>query len=185
MPERGLGLLYPDRKRCRACRRYFGFLVVDGLYDSYECAGRPRPEDTPPDLWPREHYVPKPGGVRQPKAVFFTERAAQRAAERHGKEAYRCSFCRDWHIGSRNPIITTDTGWIVHSGALDTYDQAYRATGDRASALDVLFELALAEDRRRSPRRTLDLAAPPAPRSGCRPLGCACAGGLGYCSGDS
>lgn len=34
-------------------------------------------------------------------------------------------------------------------------------------------------------RRTIDLAVPGAARSGCRPLGCACAGGLGYCSGDS
>lgn len=146
MSERGLGLLYPDRKRCRACRRYFGFLVVDGLYDSYECAGRPRPEDTPPDLWPREHYVPKPGGVRQPKAVFLTERAAQRAAERHGKEAYRCGFCGDWHIGSRSPLITTDTGAVVNVHALEAFELAYRATGDRASALALLTEEAHRED---------------------------------------
>lgn len=149
---RGPSWLYPDRKRCRTCRQYFGFLVVDGLYDSYECAGRPRPEDTPPDLWPREHYVPRPGGERRPKAVFLTEKAAQRAAERHGKEAYRCSFCRDWHIGSRNPIVTTDTGWIVHSGALEAFDRAYRATGDRASAMALLAEEARIEDERRSRR---------------------------------
>lgn len=182
---RGPSWLYPDRKRCMTCRQYFGFLVVDGLYDSYECAGRPRPEDTPPDQWPREHYVPRPGGVRQPKAVFLTERAAQRAAERHGKEAYQCGFCRNWHIGSRSPVMVTVTGAIVNANALATYNRAYAATGDRASALGVLFELALADDRRRSPRRTVDLAAPPAPRSGCRPLGCACAGGLGYCDGDA
>jgi len=32
--------------------------------------------------------------------------------------------------------------------------------------------------------RTIDLSSPPSPRSTCRPLGCACAGGLGYCDGD-
>lgn len=150
MSERGLGLLYPDRKRCRRCRRYFGFLVVDGLYDSYECAGRPRPEDTPPDLWPREHYVPRPGGERRPKAVFLSQGAAERAATRHGKEAYRCGFCGDWHIGSRSPLITTDTGAVVNRHALEAYELAYRATGDRASALARLTEEARAEDARRS-----------------------------------
>lgn len=149
---RGPSWLYPDRKRCMTCRQYFGFLVVDGLYDSYECAGRPRPEDTPPDQWPREHYVPMPGGVRQPKAVFLSERAARRAGERHGKDAYRCGFCRNWHIGTRSPVITTATGAIVNRHALEAYESAYRATGDRASALARLYVEAVAEDARRSGR---------------------------------
>lgn len=90
------------------CRQYFGFLVVDGLYDSYKCAGRPTPDDTPPDLWPREHYVPKPGGERQPKAVFLSERSAQRAGKRHGKSAYMCGFCKFWHIGTLYSITAVD-----------------------------------------------------------------------------
>lgn len=150
MSRRGLAWLYPDRKRCMTCRRYFGFLVVDGLYDSYECAGRPNPDDTPPDLWPREHYVPRPGGERRPKAAFLSEKAAQRAAERHGKEAYRCGFCGDWHIGSRSPLITTDTGAVVNVHALEAFELAYRAAGDLASTMARLYVEAVAEDRRRS-----------------------------------
>lgn len=88
-------------------------------------------------------------------------------------------------MSDQREIIVTVTGWIVNAGAMETFDRAYWATGDRASAMALLAEEARIEDRRRFPRRTLDLAAPPAPRSGCRPLGCACAGGLGYCDGDA
>jgi hypothetical protein len=77
-----------------------------------------------------------------------------------------------------------DTGAVVNVHALEAFELAYRAAGDLASTMARLYVEAVAEDRRRFPRRTLDLAAPPAPRSGCRPLGCACAGGLGYCDGD-
>lgn len=115
--------------------------------------------------------------------------------------------------------VVTATGWIVNRHAVEAYNLAYRVTGDRASALGVLYLEAQTEDRDRDraraardagrclnpahlhgpsapvtecrtpdpygQRRTIDLAVPGAARSGCRPLGCACAGGLGYCSGDS
>lgn len=96
---RGQALLYPDRKRCLACRRYFGFLVVDGLYDSWECAPRGRPSDNPED-WPREHYVPLPGGVKREKHSYWYRSGAERAADRQGKGAYRCGYCRNYHIGT-------------------------------------------------------------------------------------
>lgn len=40
--------LYPNRKRCLACRSYFGFIVVDGLFCSYRCAGIPKPNGKTP-----------------------------------------------------------------------------------------------------------------------------------------
>lgn len=96
---RGQAWRYPERKRCLACRRYFGFLVVDGLYDSWECAPRGRPSDNPDD-WPREHYVPMPGGVRREKHSYWTLQEAERVAARHDKDAYQCGYCLQWHIGS-------------------------------------------------------------------------------------
>lgn len=101
--QRGQALLYPERKRCLACRRYFGFLVVDGLYDSWECAGR-HPLSSNPDDWPREHYVPeRPWRPKREKHAWLTLTEAERVASKFNKEAYQCGFCCKYHIGSRNP----------------------------------------------------------------------------------
>lgn len=100
MRRRGPAWVFPDRKRCMTCRRYFGFTVIDGLYDSWGCAGRTDPDLAPPEDWPREHYVPQAGGGRKPKRAFLEERKARRAATRNRKEAYRCGYCGQWHIGS-------------------------------------------------------------------------------------
>lgn len=104
---RGLLHIYPDRKRCYRCRSYFGFVVVDGLYDSYECAGRPDP-DADPELWPRQHYKWR-NGQKVAKNVFEDGRAAELAARsqtgRTSKlySAYVCGWCGRWHIGSLRP----------------------------------------------------------------------------------
>lgn len=91
-------LLYPVRQRCRKCRRFFGPLVVDGLYDSWECAGRTPPEQES-ESWPREHFrwsVPWWQGRQSKveKAAFETE--AEALAEPN-KTAYVCSYCHKWH----------------------------------------------------------------------------------------
>lgn len=103
----GAALLFPERKRCRTCRSYFGFVVIDLMYDSYICAGRPDPWNTPPDEWPREHrsWRRRWDGKRLivPKADWGTWRRAERAAKKRGKTAYRCTFCNGLHIGSTNP----------------------------------------------------------------------------------
>lgn len=93
---------YPDRKRCYRCRSYFGFLIVDGLYDSFECAGRPDP-DADPERWPREHFSWS-NGERRRKRSWASERAAGSAARKRDKSAYRCGWCGGWHIGSLRPV---------------------------------------------------------------------------------
>lgn len=103
MNARGPALLYPDRKRCFTCRQRFGFVVVDGLYDSWECAPRGRPSSDPDD-WPREHYSWQVGRVKQEKRDWLTQKAAERAAKQQGKEPYKCGYCLGWHIGKRNPV---------------------------------------------------------------------------------
>lgn len=104
-------LIYPRRKRCRACRAYFGFLVVDGMYCSYACAGRPKPDESTRNDWPRQHYKlarPRYGSlefgkvswIKVEKKAFPNQRIADLEAKRCGKQAYRCSYCNRWHIGS-------------------------------------------------------------------------------------
>jgi hypothetical protein len=97
---RGKAWVYPDRQRCIVCRACFGFLIVDGLYDSWECAGRVDPDAVPPEQWPREHYVPMPGGVRRPKVAWLDPDDARRYAGQYGKDVYRCGYCGQWHLGT-------------------------------------------------------------------------------------
>lgn len=96
---RGEALKYPERVRCLKCGRFFGPLVIDGLYDSYECAGRKDPADVPEAEWPRKHYYPKEGR-RIPKRAFNGPEEGSRLARLLGKDLYPCDFCGQWHIGT-------------------------------------------------------------------------------------
>lgn len=99
-------LLYPDRKRCRKCRSYFGFLIVDRLYCSYACAGVPAPplwDPNNPLIYPRKcrTAIPPYTDTWKPKQRFDTPEEAEKALlQAPGKEVYHCDFCRHWHIGS-------------------------------------------------------------------------------------
>lgn len=90
--------LYPERMRCRRCRRYFAWLVVDRLYDTYECAGRPHPYFTRP--WSREH-VTRQG--EEKRAFFWPEdpEIAKVLAGDRTLGVYQCSQCGNWHVGHK------------------------------------------------------------------------------------
>lgn len=92
-------VLYPMRKRCRRCRRFFGPLVVAGLWCSYHCAGHPVPSDDPAE-WPRHHLVPS--RPPKPKRQYLSE--AEAAARPHGA-VYLCWYCLTWHISSPKPEV--------------------------------------------------------------------------------
>jgi hypothetical protein len=62
--------LYPDRQRCLACRRFFGFTVIDRLYCSYLRAGVKPPGDDPNE-----------------------------APRKKNTDAYYCDYCHHYHIG--------------------------------------------------------------------------------------
>jgi hypothetical protein len=104
---RGTSLTYPDRKRCYVCHQYFGFIVVWGLYCSYECAGMPPPSRYPEE-WPREHFSAR-GGQREEKRAFLSPREAREFVQSWApdKEPYECGHCGMWHIGGkpRRPSI--------------------------------------------------------------------------------
>lgn len=101
MNKRGEDLKYPERVRCLNCGRFFAWLVLDGLYDSYECAGRTDPAKVPKGEWPRKHYYMK-NGEQLPKRAFDSEQdpEAIRLARLMGKDLYSCDFCGQWHIGT-------------------------------------------------------------------------------------
>ena len=103
-------LLYPVRKRCAACRAYFGFAVELGLFCSRSCAGLPEIWRERPQDWPRQHYsVYRRGSriIRSRKREYGSEQEA-RAACWGDKQAYRCQYCALWHIGGKAPDPMTE-----------------------------------------------------------------------------
>lgn len=94
--------LYPQRQRCRACRRFFGPLVVRGQWCSYHCAGMDVPSSDPAD-WPRQHFTRRGiSGPRIPKSSFNSEAEAEERAQRTNDQQltiYLCRYCGTWHMG--------------------------------------------------------------------------------------
>lgn len=104
-------LLYPQRQRCRACRRCWSFdPPLRGLYCSPECAGRPEVplEDVNGVLVPPRtcrSKVVMNGPNSRPrfswKRVFATEAEALAFGRRNGTPtAYECPNCWWWHVAS-------------------------------------------------------------------------------------
>lgn len=87
-------LLYPVRRRCRACRSYFDFEVIKGQFCSYRCADLREPSRNPLD-WPRQHRY----GNRE-KRRFLSRQEAEQASP-PDKGVYLCEYCGTWHIGGR------------------------------------------------------------------------------------
>lgn len=95
--------VFPHRMRCAKCRCFFGFEIIDGLYDLYECAGQTPPSQNPDD-WPRQHYAIV-RGVRRAKQVYILPSDAEIDALREGKKAYWCEYCRYYHIGGNRSVV--------------------------------------------------------------------------------
>lgn len=87
-------LLFPDRRRCLACRRYLAVLVLRRLYCSYECAGM-----TPPSpevgTWPRDCRT----RANEPKVRYLYPGEVD--AEPGVMNVYECDHCGMFHIGHR------------------------------------------------------------------------------------
>lgn len=92
-------LVWPERKRCRACRKYFRKIVLRRLYCSYECAGVPEPD---PDIRPRQCFSKVPWIGFQPKRPFFSPEEAltnHAALTNPEMKAYECPRCFMYHLG--------------------------------------------------------------------------------------
>lgn len=99
MPTETSDWFYPQRKRCVACRRYFGPLIIKRLYDSYECAGMVQPD---PDVstWPRYCRT----RVNEPKVRYACpEEVSSRSHAGETVHVYECDHCGMWHIGHTDP----------------------------------------------------------------------------------
>lgn len=103
-------LLYPERQRCRTCRRYFAFTVILRAYCSEECAGLPlRPIDVE-DL-PRQCRV-KHDGIWRAKAVWNSPRLAAKAAKKQKIHWYACEppvGCGRYHLSTKPGPYTGPT----------------------------------------------------------------------------
>ncbi len=105
-------LLYPERQRCRACRRYWSLSVpLRGMYCSPECAGRPSIPTSefngvqiPPRTCRQRLKINGPNTVPQVvwKAVFASEADAMKVAKK-SDSAYECPNCWYWHLTSISP----------------------------------------------------------------------------------
>lgn len=95
-------LLYPQRQRCRTCRRFFGFIVHVRAFCSVECAEKGADLISPIDL-PRCCRVRKTKGKGgwKAKLTFYGEEQAEEAAQREGSFWYRCEGdggCGHFHL---------------------------------------------------------------------------------------
>ena len=88
--------LYPERQRCRKCRRYFGFTVILRQWCSEECAGIEYNLATAP----RSCKVrDRSSGAWRWKQVWWTEWSVQRACKAKGAGGwYRCDGCWGYHL---------------------------------------------------------------------------------------
>lgn len=95
-------LLYPERRRCRTCRRYFGFDVILRAYCSEECAGLPERPINVEDL-PRQCRVKKPDKKWYAKASWPTKYLANKVGKKCGHYPYLCEppvGCGRYHLSS-------------------------------------------------------------------------------------
>lgn len=106
LPEINEKLLYPQRKRCRKCRKFLCFVVVDLVFCSYICADVEPPSDNPTD-WPRKHWRRGDGGQRVEKKYFSYpgEASANDHVTKKIMNVYYCDYCHTFHLG-HPPRIT-------------------------------------------------------------------------------
>lgn len=100
-----MALIYPERKRCRTCRKFFGFELIDGLYCSGDCVPYPYQEvvvdELPRTCRTRDRNGGGGGGWRL-KLVFPDEESARRAKKRYGSGCYyQCPNCHRWHLAKK------------------------------------------------------------------------------------
>lgn len=97
LDENSQFLMYPERERCRRCQRPFRNLVINRLYDSYECAKKTPPSDDILD-WPRYCRT----RAMEPKVRYFWPGAVDDDPQTHETfHVYHCNYCGMYHIGHK------------------------------------------------------------------------------------
>jgi DNA-binding XRE family transcriptional regulator len=97
--------LYPERQRCKSCRKNFGKVVLDGIFCSYACAGIPTPSSNISEA-PRhcKRQLDSSWGWK----TQFTHEAAVPAHLRADPTSniYRCDYCHFLHVGHSRVVVT-------------------------------------------------------------------------------
>lgn len=90
--------LFPERLRCKTCRKGLDRIVLDGLYCSYRCASLPTPS-ADISLAPR-NCKREVNGVWDWKTKFRSEgEVPKRWRDDPATNIYRCDYCHFLHIG--------------------------------------------------------------------------------------
>ena len=98
--------LYPNRQRCKTCRKSFGTTVLDGLFCSYRCAGLPVPSRSVEDA-PR-HCKRLVNNIWGWKTKYtFEGGVPQKYRDDPSTNIYRCDYCHFLHIGHDRPAEVT------------------------------------------------------------------------------
>jgi ribosome-binding protein aMBF1 (putative translation factor) len=90
--------LYPDRLRCKSCRKNLEQIVLNGLYCSYKCAKHPAP--TPKIADAPRHCKREVSGVWSHKTKYRYEAAVpQKLRDDPATNIYLCDYCLFLHVG--------------------------------------------------------------------------------------
>lgn len=89
-------LVWPDRVRCRRCRRFLDATVLLGMFCSYDCADLPEP--LPLAEAPRQ-CVFGPRAKRRYKARYRSAEEALAHCRDPKMSVYLCGNCYQWHMG--------------------------------------------------------------------------------------
>jgi DNA-binding XRE family transcriptional regulator len=102
MPE----TLYPKRQRCKTCGKGLKDIVLDGLYDSYKCAGVPEPKKNI-DAAPRNCKRMIDGKWGWKTKYKYEGAVPQRLRDDPATNVYRCDYCHYLHVGHSRPMDIT------------------------------------------------------------------------------
>lgn len=94
MPEK----IFPERLRCKTCRKGLDKVVLDGLYCSYRCANLPVPSSKVTDA-PRNCKREVNGSWGWKTRYRYEGEVPVKLQNDPGTNIYRCDFCHFLHVG--------------------------------------------------------------------------------------
>lgn len=115
-------VLFPKRSRCKKCGKKLEAIVLDGLYDSYACAGLPAPH-TKVEAAPRGCRLERAGVWQWKQRYRYEGEVPLKLRQDPATNIYSCEHCHFLHVG--------------HSRALGT--EQSRLVGDAATLASVLL----------------------------------------------
>lgn len=90
--------LYPERTKCKKCRKTLNQTVIDGMYDSYSCAGIPTPSSNVEEA-PRhcKRMIDNRWGWKT--KYRSTQEVPEHLRTDPATNIYTCDYCHFFHVG--------------------------------------------------------------------------------------